>query len=93
VARALGLAIPLSVFFLFVPVSAAALLVPISISGLGLREGLYVTLFAQVGVGAAEAVALSLAIYSVDVLMGLIGGVLYLSAGLAGLRGRPRPAP
>lgn len=94
ISRALGLRVPAGVFFLFIPVAVAALLVPISISGLGVREGLYVTLFAQVGgpgywaVGAAEAVALSLAIYSLDVAMGLAGGAVYLVAGVAGLRRR-----
>lgn len=87
VSRALGLTVPASIFFLFVPVTTAALLVPISIAGLGVREGLYVTLLGQVGVGAAEAVALSLATYSLDVAMGLVGGGVYLVAGLAGLRG------
>jgi hypothetical protein len=88
VARALGIGAPAGVFFLFVPVTTAALLVPISISGLGVREGLYVTLFGQIGVGAAEAAALSLGVFSLDVMMGLIGGVLYLAAGVLGLRGR-----
>jgi len=86
VSRALGLAVPAGLFFLFVPVTAAALLVPISIAGLGVRESLYVTLFGQVGLSAAQAAALSLAIYSLDVSMGLIGGLVYLVAGLSGLR-------
>jgi uncharacterized membrane protein YbhN (UPF0104 family) len=86
VSRALGLTVPASLFFLFVPVTTAALLVPISIAGLGVREGLYVTLLGQVGVGATQAVALSLATYSLDVAMGLIGGIVYLVAGLMGLR-------
>jgi uncharacterized membrane protein YbhN (UPF0104 family) len=86
VARALGLDVPAGVFFLFVPVSTAAMLAPISISGLGVREGLYVTLFGQVGASAASAVALSLGAYSLDLLMGLGGGVLYFAASLLGFR-------
>jgi hypothetical protein len=74
------------VFFLFVPVATAALLVPISISGFGVREGIYVTLFGQLGVDPALAVALSLATYSLDFLMGLVGGAVYLAAGVLGLR-------
>jgi uncharacterized membrane protein YbhN (UPF0104 family) len=88
VARALGIGAPAGIFFLFVPVTTAALLVPISISGLGVREGLYVALFGQVGVGTAEAVALSLGAYSLDVMMGLLGGMVYLAAGVMGLRRR-----
>lgn len=88
VARALGVRVPVGVFFLFVPVTTAALLVPISISGLGVREGLYVTLYGPLGVPPAVAVVLSLATYSLDFAMGLAGGVVYLVAGMAGLRGR-----
>jgi uncharacterized membrane protein YbhN (UPF0104 family) len=86
VARALGVDASPWVFFMFVPITTAALLVPISISGFGVREGLYVTLFGQLGVDPARAVALSLATYSLDIVTGLVGGVIYLGAGLLGLR-------
>jgi glycosyltransferase 2 family protein len=86
VARALGIEVSPWVFFMFVPITTAALLVPISISGFGVREGLYVTLFGQLGVDPARAVALSLATYSLDILTGLVGGVIYFGAGLLGLR-------
>lgn len=79
VARALGLVVPAWALFLFIPVAVAALLVPVSISGLGVREGLYVTLFGAVGLRPAEAVALSLATYSLDLAMGLLGGLIYLT--------------
>jgi hypothetical protein len=88
VARALGVSVSPWVFFLFVPITTAALLVPISIAGFGVREGLYVTLFGQLGVDPALAVALSLATYSLDFLMGLVGGGVYLAAGVLGLRQR-----
>jgi len=88
VARAFGVGVSAWVFFMFVPVTTAALLVPISIGGLGVREGLYVTLFGQLGVGTAAALALSLATYSLDFVTGLAGGVIYFVAGLMGLRGK-----
>jgi hypothetical protein len=71
---------------MFVPITTAALLVPISIAGFGVREGLYVALFGQLGVAPAQAVALSLATYGLDILSGLVGGAIYLIAGLLGLR-------
>jgi hypothetical protein len=86
-ARALGVDVSPWVFFMFVPVIAATLLVPISIAGFGVRESLYVTLFGPLGVSPAQAVALSLATYGLDILMGLVGGLVYLGAGLLGLRG------
>ena len=87
VARALGVDVSPWVFFLFVPITTAALLVPISIAGFGVREGLYVALFGQLGVEPALAVALSLLTYSLDILCGLVGGAVYLAAGVLGLRG------
>ena len=88
VARALGVDVSPWVFFLFVPITTAALLVPISIAGFGVREGLYVALFGQLGVEPALAVALSLGTYSLDILCGLVGGGVYLAAGVLGLRTR-----
>jgi uncharacterized membrane protein YbhN (UPF0104 family) len=89
VARALGVNVSAWVFFMIVPLATAVLLVPISISGFGVREGLYVALFGQLGVGPALALALSLATYSLDFSTGLAGGGIYFAAGLFGLRGQP----
>ncbi len=86
IARAFGMDVSVWTLFLFIPVATAALLVPISISGLGVREGIFVTLFAQVGIADSKAVAFSLAWYSLDFAMALIGGVIYFAAGVRGLR-------
>ena len=86
VARAFGLQVSAWYFLLFIPITVLALLVPISIGGLGVRESIYVTLFGQVGLTAAQATVLSLGVYSLDVVTGLVGGGLYLVAGLRGLR-------
>jgi uncharacterized membrane protein YbhN (UPF0104 family) len=88
IARAFGMDVTPWTLFLFIPVATAALLVPISISGLGVREGIFVTLFAQVGIADSKAVAFSLAWYSLDFAMALVGGVVYLAAGVMGLRGK-----
>jgi hypothetical protein len=64
------------------------LLLPISVSGLGVREGIYVLLFAQVGVGQEQALAFSFAYYSIDLFAGLLGGLIYLLASLGRLRRR-----
>jgi uncharacterized protein (TIRG00374 family) len=74
-------------YFLFLPVVNIATAVPISISGLGVREALYALLFAQVGVPAAQAVALSLLGHLATLLWSLVGGLFFLAAG------RARPAP
>jgi hypothetical protein len=86
VALALRMRVSLWALFLFVPVASAALLAPVSISGLGVREGVFVALLAQVGVDDAQALAFSLGFYSLDLAMGLIGGAIYFAAGVMGLR-------
>jgi hypothetical protein len=86
IALALHLPVPAAALVVFIPVATATLLVPISISGLGVREGVYVTLFAQIGVADAPAVAFSLAYYSLDLAAGLVGGIIYLLAGMLRLR-------
>jgi len=96
-AEALGVRVSPWLFFLFVPVATIALLLP-SISGFGVREGIYILLFGQVGVNETQAVALSLGAYSIDFAAGVLGGVIYLGAGVLRLRSkqgaeaRPNPA-
>lgn len=81
-ARALALSVPWLSFFIFVPLISVSLLLP-SIGGLGVRELSYVALFAQAGVPAVSATALSLLYYMVTVLVGLLGGLMYLLPGAA----------
>jgi len=69
--------ISIIVFFVFTPVVALTLLLP-SIRGLGLRENTYEYLLSQVGAPEAMGVALGLLIFSVKIITGLIGGMVYL---------------
>ena len=84
IALSLGLEIPLRYFLLFIPLISFLLVLPISLSGLGVREGGYVYLFAQAGVSAPLALAMSLLFYALNVATGLIGGVLYAFEGARG---------
>jgi len=83
-ALSLGVEIPLWYFLLFIPLISFLLVLPISLSGLGVREGGYVYLFAQAGVSAPLALAMSLLFYALNVATGLIGGVLYALEGARG---------
>jgi len=67
-----------------IPLISFLLVLPISLSGLGVREGGYVYLFAQAGVSAPLALAMSLLFYALNVATGLIGGVLYVFEGARG---------
>lgn len=87
IAQALSLPLSPATLFVFVPLATASLLLPISVSGLGVREGIYVLLFGQVGISTENALAFSFAYYSLDLLNGLAGGLLYLLGNLRRLRG------
>lgn len=89
IALGLGVRISLWYFLIFIPVISFLLALPVSFSGLGVREGGYVLLFAQAGVPSSLALAMSLCVYAMAVATGLIGGVLYA---LQGYRGLGRPA-
>ena len=89
-ARALGVDIALGYFFLFVPIITSLLMLPVSMSGLGIREGAYVYLFAQAGVLHSQALTMSLLVYASNVLTGLVGGALYALQGLYELRAQSR---
>jgi len=84
IALSLRVEIPLWYFLLFIPLISFLLILPISLSGLGVREGGYVYLFAQAGVSAPLALAMSLLFYVLNVASGLIGGVLYAFEGVRG---------
>jgi len=78
VARGLGVALPLSVWFAVVPLVALAMVLPISIGGVGVREGGLAFLLAPAGVSPERAVAIGLLWFLTTIGGGLIGGLLFL---------------
>lgn len=83
IALSVGVRVSLLYFLLFVPLISFSLILPISLSGLGVREGAYILLFGQAGVAAPLALAMSLGFFALNVITGLIGGVIYASQGLS----------
>jgi uncharacterized protein (TIRG00374 family) len=72
-ASGLDLHIPFSAFLYFVPIITLLSMLPISLGGLGIREGLTVLLFSQVGMTTVPAMSLSLAFFGVTLLSCLLG--------------------
>ena len=88
-ALAIGIAVPLvSLGWIRAAVQLVVFL-PISISGLGVREGSLILALEPYGVSGVDAVALSLLIFGINLLIGLIGGGLELRRFLPPIR---RPA-
>ena len=75
-----ALNIPLTYVQLLWIVAVVSLLqsLPISIAGIGVREGAYVYLLQQQGVDSSSALALSLMVFAIQVVLAAVGGVLQL---------------
>lgn len=85
---ALGQEIPFTYMLLVVPIFSLALLIP-SIGGLGVREFLAPLLFAGAGLTPEESIALTLLVFLLERISGLLGGPVYIYATLRD-RNKPR---
>ncbi len=74
---ALGYQVPFSHYFLVIPFLSLAILLP-SIGGLGIREGLAPLLFASARLSSEQAVALTLLVFAIERLSGLLGAPVYI---------------
>lgn len=77
--RAVGIDVPLAVWFLVWPLAKIAGLMPISLGGLAVREATLGTLLAPFGVPFAVGVVCSLLWQTVLIVGGLIGGLAWLA--------------
>jgi uncharacterized protein (TIRG00374 family) len=66
-------------YFLYLPIINSVTAIPITISGFGVREGMYVKMFSQVGVASSAALALSLLGYIAGLFWSLVGANFYLT--------------
>ena len=64
--------------FSVMPIVAVITAIPISVSGIGLRESLFVSLLAPFGVGAAIATLISVSGFLINTLGSLAGGIIFL---------------
>lgn len=83
IAASLGLVIPFSYLLMAVPLALLVLLLPASISGIGLRETVFVYLLGRVSVTPHEAIALSWLAFGMLLLQAGVGAMLFA------FRGRP----
>lgn len=78
VAQVLEIDVSLGYLMVVVPVSFLIMMLPINIGGLGIREAVYVMFLGCLGVSPARAMAMSLVIYVLIMMMGLLGGLLFI---------------
>lgn len=77
-AMALGLSIPLYYLIPIIPITQFFARIPISLSGLGIQEGLFITIFSLIGIRTTSAFALGFASNLGNILSGLPGAYFYL---------------
>jgi len=78
-ATGLGLNIPLATLFAFTTAALLMAMAPISFGGWGVREIAFVYLLGAAGVGAEAALSLSIAFGLLRVLLGAIGGIVWVA--------------
>jgi uncharacterized protein (TIRG00374 family) len=76
--RALELPVPALDYFALFPIISVLMAIPITPGSLGVREGLFVSLFRSVMVDKHHAILLSLMVYMGGLLWSIIGGLVYL---------------
>ncbi len=79
IGKALHLNIHFIDYFIFIPLVLIILTIPITISGLGLREESYIEIFRFYGITAQAAVSFSLIGVAFNLIIGLIGGIIYVT--------------
>jgi uncharacterized membrane protein YbhN (UPF0104 family) len=85
--RALGIDLPLPLYFAFIPLILLVMLLPVTVNGIGTSQAAFVWFFGQAGVGRPEAFALSVLFVALGIVGNLPGGLLYAIGGTSS-RGR-----
>ena len=75
--RGLGIEAPLTIYFAFIPLILLVMLLPVTFNGIGTSQAAFVWFFAQAGVDAAPAFALSVLFVALGIVGNLPGGILY----------------
>ena len=89
--RTVGIDLPLGYFFITAPLISISLMIPLSIGGVGIRDWTVVALFSPAGVSGNTAASMSLSMYAVSAVAGLVGGAMYAMEGLRTIRRRDGP--
>ena len=66
-------------YYLYLPIINSVTAVPITISGFGVREGMYIKMFREVGVPEPTALVMSLLGYLAVLIWSIVGGVFFLT--------------
>lgn len=79
---ALGVPVPFLLYAFLVPLTDILGLVPLFFNNLGVRESVFVVYMGQIDIGRADAIAVSVLVFSIRLVISLIGGILLLVGGV-----------
>jgi len=91
IGRSIGLSVPASALVTTLPLVITLSFLPFSIGGLGIREGGFIVLLGQAGVGATEATVFSLLNGLAFALASLPGVIAFVRAGRSAAKKPPAP--
>jgi uncharacterized protein (TIRG00374 family) len=77
IAIGIGIEIDPVNYFVFLPIVMVVTMIPVSVSGIGVREGSFIMLFGLAGVRPAPALLLAFLAFSMAVILGILGGIVY----------------
>ncbi len=86
---ALGIDLPLTIYFAIIPVSLFVMMIPASVNGIGIREQAFLYLFGQFGVAGELAISLAWIAFAMVMVQAVVGGVVF---GLRRKRSKPAVA-
>jgi len=92
IAQALNLPLTMADMLCIVPLSLFVLLLPITINGIGLREGIFIILLSLYGIDKIDAISLAWIDFCIKLVIGLIGGLVYIMKPVAERIVNPSPA-
>jgi len=79
ISEALGLSIPFVKFLVIIPLAIFVQMAPVSINGIGIRESFYVFFLSRIySAPIAASLAFSWIAYGMVVLLGVLGGIIYM---------------
>jgi uncharacterized membrane protein YbhN (UPF0104 family) len=81
-ARGVHFTLPTSTFLWAVPLVSLSALLPVTFAGLGVREGVWLVLLSDSGIPPADVVAFSLLYFACTLLVGITGGLLFVTSGM-----------
>ncbi len=78
IARGISVTIPFYYYLSFLPVIHIASMIPITPNGIGIREGLYIYLFAFAGVNSSQSILISIIFAVIILIISISGGIIFI---------------